>query len=133
MRRLRFTSGLTLGLALGVPAGALIALLILPPRADNHTVATSLQVDQLTRKLEEANGDRQRMQQQLEQFQKLADQMTASFNTLEARFKALEEEQRVRAAQLTDTGAADAGSAAPRTPTAASGPPAAEPPDAAGR
>ncbi len=133
MRRLRFTSGLTLGLALGVPAGALIALLILPPRAENHAVATSLQVDQLTRKLEEANGDRQRMQQQLEQFQKLADQMTSSFNTLEVRFKALEEEQRVRQGQPTDTDVADAGSAERRTPTATSGPPAAAPGDATGQ
>lgn len=123
-----------MGLALGVPAGALIALLILPPRADNHTVATSLQVDQLTRKLEDANSDRQRMQQQLEQFQKLADQMTTSFNALEVRFKALEEEQRVREAKPPDTGAADARTAEARTPTTAPDPAAgAQPPDAAGR
>ena len=123
MRRLRFTSGLTLGLALGVPSGALIALLILPPRAAEHNVATALQLDQLTRKLEAANEDRQRMEQQLDQFEKLAEQMTSSFNTLELRFKALEEEQHVREAQLAGSRTTDARTGEAPTPTAAERPP----------
>ena len=126
MLRPRFASGLTLGLALGVPSGAVIALLILPPRVADRSGATALQIDVLTRKLEAANDERQRMEQQLQQFQKLAEQMTNSFNTLELRFKALEEEQRVREARAGDTRASP-----PPTPTAAPAPTAVEhPPDA---
>ena len=126
MLRPRFASGLTLGLALGVPSGAVIALLILPPRVADRSGATALQIDVLTRKLEAANDERQRMEQQLQQFQKLAEQMTNSFNTLELRFKALEEEQRVREARAGDTRASP-----PPTPTAAPPPTAVEhPPDA---
>ena len=126
MLRPRFASGLTLGLALGVPSGAVIALLILPPRVADRSGATALQIDVLTRKLEAANDERQRMEQQLQQFQKLAEQMTNSFNTLELRFTALEEEQRVREARAGDTRASP-----PPTPTAAPPPTAVEhPPDA---
>jgi TolA-binding protein len=96
MLRMRFTSGLTLGLMLGVPAGALIALLLVPSPPAERDAATSLQVQELTRRLEAAKEDRQRMERQLEQFQALAERMTASFNSLEVRFKALEEEQRIR-------------------------------------
>jgi len=94
MLRLRFTSGLALGLAVGVPLGALITLLLTPSPRDDSTTATSLQVLELTRKLDLANEARERMERQLEQFTGIANQMTASFNTLEARFKALEEAQR---------------------------------------
>ena len=94
MLRLRFTSGLALGLAVGVPLGALITLLLTPSPRDDSTTATSLQVLELTRKLDLANEARERMERQLEQFTGIANQMTASFNTLEARFKALEDTQR---------------------------------------
>ena len=96
MLRLRFIPGLSLGLALGVPAGALIALLVFPQRPAEQNATTSLQAQELSHRLDLANEDKQRMNRQLEQFGKLADQMTASFNSLEQRFKALEEEQRVR-------------------------------------
>ncbi len=101
MLRFRFGSGLILGLVLGIPAGAVIALLLAPaPSAtDRGAAATTLQVQELTRKLEAARDDRQRADTQLEQFQKLAEQMTASFNNLEQRFKALQEEQRLQEAQ----------------------------------
>jgi TolA-binding protein len=94
MLRLRFTSGLALGLVLGVPLGALIALLLTPPAPSDTATATSLQVLELTRKLQVANEARERMERQLQQFAGLAEQMTASFNSLEMRFKALEEMQR---------------------------------------
>jgi hypothetical protein len=90
MLRLRFSSGLILGLLLGVPAGTLIGLLVLPPRAAEPTAANTLQVEELTRKLEIAREENEHVDRQLDQFTKLADQMTASFNNLEHRFKALE-------------------------------------------
>jgi hypothetical protein len=101
MLRLRFGSGVILGLVLGIPAGAVIALLLLPGSSptDHAATATALQVQELTRKLETAKDDRQRVDTQLEQFQKLAEQMTASFNNLEQRFKALQEDQRLQEAQ----------------------------------
>jgi TolA-binding protein len=101
MLRLRFGSGAILGLVLGIPAGAVIALLLLPGSSptDQAATATALQVQELTRKLETAKDDRQRVDKQLEQFQKLAEQMTTSFNNLEQRFKALQEDQRLQEAQ----------------------------------
>lgn len=101
MRRLRFSSGLILGLVLGIPAGLLTGVLLVPPRTPDQTVATSLQVQELTHRLEAAQEEKQRVDRQLEQFEKLADQMTASFRNLEQRFKALEEEQRIREAHGT--------------------------------
>lgn len=98
MLRLRFTSGVILGLVLGIPVGAVIALLLVPSSPPDHNGATSLQVQELTRKLEVAKDDRERVDKQLEQFQKLAEQMTTSFNNLEQRFKALQEEQRLQEA-----------------------------------
>jgi hypothetical protein len=128
MLRLRFGSGLILGLVLGIPTGALIALLLAPaPPASDHAAATTLQVQELTRKLEAAKDERQRADTQLEQFQKLAEQMTASFNNLEQRFKALQEELLQR--QARDQQAPAAPVAAPPPP--ASAPAAALPPAAA--
>src|SRR5574341_1598283 len=96
MRRLRFSSGLIIGLLIGVPAGTIIGLLVLPTRPADQGAVTSLQVQELTRKLEAAQEAKFRADQQLEQFTKLAEQMTASFNSLEQRFKALEEENRLQ-------------------------------------
>jgi uncharacterized protein HemX len=92
MMRFRFSSGLTLGLALGIPSGALLALLLMPAAPDSGN-AMAIQVQELTRKLEAAREARERADKQLEQFQTLAEQMTASFKSLESRFKTLEEEQ----------------------------------------
>ncbi len=85
-------------MVLGLSAGTLIGLLAVPPRASDSVATTPLQVQELTRKLETAKEDKERVDRQLEQFAKLADQMTASFSMLEQRFKALEEEQRLREA-----------------------------------
>ncbi len=93
MLRLRFSVGLLFGLLVGVPAGAFIALLAFPRVASDSAGTTSLQVQDLSRKLEAANVDRARVDQQLEQFQKLAEQMTANFNNLEIRFRSLAEER----------------------------------------
>jgi hypothetical protein len=90
MLRLRFTSGLILGLLLGVPAGTLTGLLLFPTHPTDQNVSTSVQIEELTRKLEFAKEQKEHVDRQLEQFTKLADQMTASFTTLEQRFKALE-------------------------------------------
>src|SRR5512139_1827691 len=99
MLRLRFLPGLILGVLIGLPAGITIALFVLPPRALEQNASTSPLVQDLTRKLDAAREARERADRQIEQFQKLAEQMTASFNNLETRFKALEEEQRVRMAR----------------------------------
>jgi len=56
------------------------------------------QIDELTRRLEAAQEERTRADRQLERFQQLAEQMTTTFAKLEARFKALEEAERVRQA-----------------------------------
>ena len=95
MLRFRFSSGLILGLLLGVPGGALLGLLALPQHID-QAPATSARIQELTRRLETAEEDKRRMDRQLEQFQQLTVQMTASFNSLEQRFRALEEEEQLR-------------------------------------
>ena len=95
MLRFRFSSGLLLGLVAGVPAGVLIGIFMLPARSSDPGATTSLQIVELTRKLEAARDDKERSDRQLEQFQKLADQMTATFKSLEQRFNALEEAQRL--------------------------------------
>ena len=99
MLRLRFLPGLILGLLFGLPAGMVVGILVLAPHGTEQGVGASSTVQDLTRKLEAAKEARDRADRQLEQFQKLADQMTASFNSLEMRFKLLEEEQRVREVQ----------------------------------
>jgi len=120
MLRLRFGSGVILGLVLGIPVGAVLALLLAPTQtpSEREATATTLQVQELTRKLEAAKEDRLRADTQLEQFQKLAEQMTASFNNLEQRFKALQEE-----AHLQETRATPTASPAPPAPAAAPAPP----------
>ncbi|MFI4981597.1 MAG: hypothetical protein ACHQIO_14720 [Nevskiales bacterium] len=123
MLRLRFLPGLIVGFLIGIAAGTVIGFMVLPPQAaEQHS--TSAQVQDLSRRLEAAQADRERADRQLEQFQKLADQMTASFNSLETRFKLLEEEQRVQAAAppaAAPTRASQAAApqaVAPPTPTA---------------
>jgi Tfp pilus assembly protein PilN len=96
MRRMRFSSGLLIGLLLGVAAGVLIGLRFTPAGPPAPSPATLLQVEELTRRLEAAQEERARADKQLERFQQLSEQMTKTFNTLEARFKALEEAERSR-------------------------------------
>ncbi len=134
MLRLRFGSGVILGLVLGLPVGAVLAILLAPAPAstDHAATATTLQVQELTRKLEAAKEDRLRADKQLEQFQKLAEQMTASFNNLEQRFKALQEEQHLQearnAAPTSAPAAPPAAAPAPQAPApAAPAAPAAQP------
>ena len=91
MLRFRFTSGVILGLVIGLPVGLLIGLQVLPPRPDPAAVATQ-EVQDLRRKLETATYAKERAERQMEQFQKLADQMTTSFRRLEERFKILGEQ-----------------------------------------
>jgi Asp-tRNA(Asn)/Glu-tRNA(Gln) amidotransferase C subunit len=119
MLRLRFSSGLLLGLVLGVPAGVVIGLLLLPPRGTEPGAASNLQIIELTRKLEAMQEDKERAARQLEQFATLAEQMTASFNRLELRFKALEDEQRLRDAQPTPRATAAIVVPTPTAPEAA--------------
>ena len=128
MLRLRFSSGLILGLVVGVLAGVLIGMLMLPARMDVGA-ATNAQVIELTRRLEAATEAKERADRQLEQFQKLADQMTATFKSLEQRFNALEEAQRLREAQRPAAAPPEGKAPAPE-PTAPA-PPAPGPPTAA--
>lgn len=94
MLRWRFGSGVVLGLVLGIPLGAILVSLLAPPPDQNARL--EFEVRELTRKLEAANEARVRADRQLEEFQKLADQMTRSFENLERRFRELE-------AQLSET------------------------------
>lgn len=116
MLRLRFSSGLILGLVIGVPVGLLIGVFMLPVRAPEPSAPTSLQVMELTRKLEAAKEAKERTDRQLEQFQKLAEQMTATFKSLEQRFNALEEAQRLHEPQQPPAPQPEA--KAPASPTA---------------
>lgn len=88
MLRWRFGSGVVLGLVLGIPLGAILVSLLAPPPDQNARL--DFEVRELTRKLEAANEARVRADRQLEEFQKLADQMTRSFENLERRFRELE-------------------------------------------
>jgi TolA-binding protein len=124
MLRLRFSSGLILGLVVGVLAGVVIGMLMLPARSVDVGAATNAQVIELTRRLEAATEAKERADRQLEQFQKLADQMTATFKSLEQRFNAVEEAQRLREAQQPPAGQPAAKVAVPE-PTALAPPTAA--------
>jgi len=128
MLRLRFSSGLLLGLVVGVPLGVLIGVLMLPARGSDPGTATSLQVIELTRKLEAAKEDKERADRQLEQFQKLADQMTATFKSLEQRFNALQETERLRDAQRQPAGQPEAKAPEPTAPAPPTPPPSAAEP-----
>ena len=97
MLRLRFLPGLIVGLLLGLPLGAIATALLLPAR-HAESAATSLQVEQLSRRLEQAEQDKQALNRQLDEFRTMADRMTASFTELERRFKTLEEEMQAREA-----------------------------------
>jgi hypothetical protein len=100
MLRLRFAPGLILGLLFGLPAGIVIGLMLVPAaRTVDPNSGMGQQVQELTRKLDAAREDKERTEKQFEQFQKLAEQMTASFGNLEQRFLLLEEEQRLRDAR----------------------------------
>ena len=128
MLRLRFSSGLILGLVIGVLAGVVIGMLMLPAHSTDVGAATNAQIIELTRKLEAATEAKERTDRQLEQFQKLADQMTATFKSLEQRFNMLEEAQRLHEAPHPQTGQPEAKAppppptAPPATPTAATSP-----------
>jgi len=112
MLRLRFLPGLIVGLLLGLPLGAIVTALLLPAR-HAESAATSLQVEQLSRRLEQAEQDKQALNRQLDEFRTMADRMTASFTELERRFKTLEEEMQAREA------AAPSPTSMPATPTPA--------------
>jgi len=118
MLRLRFLPGLILGLLVGLPVGIGVGVLALAPHGREQNAGASSLVQDLTHKLEAAKEERDRADRQLEQFQKLADQMTASFNNLEMRFKLLEEEQHVRDVQAQAAIPARAPAPPPPAPTA---------------
>ena len=121
MLRFRFGSGVILGLVLGLPAGALIAILVSPARPAGEAEVLARQVRELERRLESATDARRRADQQFEQFQKLSEQMTASFNNLERRFTALQEEHRLLETRATIAAAVP--TATPPRPTPPAPPP----------
>jgi len=125
---MRFGSGFLLGLLLGLPAGALVVLFAFPTTPADQGKEMARQLEALTRKLEAANEDRQQLDRKLEQFQKLAEQMTASFTTLEGRFKALAEERQREASSHPVAPALPTATVPLPTPTAPAPPP---PPPAA--
>ena len=136
MRRLRFTSGLSIGLIFGLAAGIMIGVLLGAPRGTDDPLAHAApQVADLVRQLEAAHDAKERADRQLEVFAKLADDMTATFKRLEERFTALADAER-RRDQANQVAAPTATPAprteatpppAPETPTAAAAPPGAPP------
>jgi hypothetical protein len=88
MLQSHFIRGVILGLAIGAAVGLLVGEWVLSP--PDATLLASPETQDLRRKLEAATYAKERAERQMEQFQKLAEQMTASFNRLEERFKALE-------------------------------------------
>lgn len=116
MRR-SFSSGLVLGSIAGLAIGLGIGVGFVSPRGDRDSRATALQVEELTLKLAEAQEARRRADQQLERFAQLAEQMTASFDKLDERFKALAALAEALEAQAT---AVPSSPSAPATPTSLS-------------
>jgi uncharacterized membrane-anchored protein YhcB (DUF1043 family) len=88
---------MVIGLVSGLLTGVLLTLLfkpVAPSRQDSEA-----ELLELSRRLEAAKEARERADRQLEQFQKLAEQMTASFQSLEARFTAMSAEMERRRAE----------------------------------
>jgi len=118
MMRWRFSSGLLLGLVAGGAAGTLIGVLLAPPRGSDASQATALQVQELSRKLTEAQEARLRADQQLERFAQLAEQMTVSFNKLDERFKKLSEQAAALEAETPPTAGQGDPAPSPQPPVA---------------
>ncbi len=85
-----FTKGLVVGLGLGIIVGAVAALVLSGPPAANISPA---RIEELNRKIAAAEESRARADKQLEDFQKIAEQMAQSFQTLEKRFNDLAQTQ----------------------------------------
>lgn len=92
MPRRRFLPGLFVGLLIGVPLGAAVTAVLLPPGAGGSAV-TPLELQDLRRRLETVQEDRDSLRRQVDEFAGLAERMGASFRDLERRFKVLERAQ----------------------------------------
>jgi len=111
MMRPRFSSGLVLGLAIGMPVGALVVLLALPPRsmqtAEQAREVAALRADveslreagagvapALSNEVRDAIGqlaqERDRVATQLGLFEELANQVSAGLARVQMRLDALE-------------------------------------------
>jgi septal ring factor EnvC (AmiA/AmiB activator) len=90
MLRLRFFPGLVVGLLLGLPLGAIVAVMLFPSHSD--TGATTAEIVELSRRLADAQRDKESLNRQIDEFRTLAERMTASFSELERRFKTMEDE-----------------------------------------
>jgi TolA-binding protein len=121
MLRLRFLPGLLVGLLLGLPLGAVVAILLLPQRPSTSG-ATSPEVQELQRRLERAEHDRDELTHQVDNFRVMAERMTTSFSDLERRFNTLEGE--MQASEHATTTAATATPPPQPTNTPAQMPPA---------
>lgn len=113
MMRPRFSSGLVVGLACGLPVGALIVLFVLPPRSptsEQHTQAIEAlreEVAVLREKpptagsgaaeialqdaLTELTKDRESTKAQLDLFRELANQVSANLSKVEKRLDSIEQ------------------------------------------
>jgi hypothetical protein len=91
MLRMRFLPGLLVGLVLGLPLGVISALWLVS--GDETAARHAGEIDDLSRRLERAEKDKERMNRQLEDFGGLAERMAKSFEDLERRFRALQEQQ----------------------------------------
>lgn len=114
--RPRFSSGLVLGLAIGMPVGALIVLFALPPRGgadpEQEQAIAALRSDvsvlleknaqagdavgsQLREALGQLAQEREQTQAKLAQFDELAAKVSANLARIETRIEALDRQARV--------------------------------------
>jgi hypothetical protein len=84
-----FNKGVAIGIFLGIVLGVVLGLMLSGKPSD----ISPARIDELNRKIAAAEDARARADKQLEDFQKVAEQMALSFQTLERRFNALAQAQ----------------------------------------
>jgi small-conductance mechanosensitive channel len=102
MPQLRPLTGVLLGFVLGVLSGVLLAGGRGSGSGNQADPAALRQIEELTKRLQIAQEERDQADRQLERFQRLAEQMTSTFKNLEARFAALEAAERARETLLRE-------------------------------
>lgn len=80
-----FARGVVLGALLGFVVGHFVTAAVPPPAGGGGA-----EVERLRHQLETARREREAMEKNLSEFQRVAETMTAAFGDLEKRFKGLE-------------------------------------------
>lgn len=85
MRLTPFARGLSLGLLLGFVVGHFLTAAVPPPPGSGDA-----ELERLRHQLETARREREALEKNLSEFQRVAETMTTAFEDLEKRFRALE-------------------------------------------